>query len=139
MIQRIQTIWLLLAATASFLTLKWSFYTGNILAADQTKKYEELTAYHHPLLLVGTIAVAVAALIAIFLYKNRKLQFRVSLIGFLVALLNLVLYYFETQHFAEGQYAISAIIALAIPVFLLLAALAINKDEKLVKSLDRLR
>jgi len=29
MIQRIQTIWLLLAAAASFATLKLSFYSGN--------------------------------------------------------------------------------------------------------------
>jgi ABC-type branched-subunit amino acid transport system permease subunit len=139
MIQRIQTIWLLLASTAAFLSLKWSFYTGNILAADQTKKYEELTAVHHPLILVCCIAVAVAALIGIFIYKNRRLQLRISLIALLAALLNIVLYYFEARKFVEGQYAISALVTLAIPVFLLLAALGINKDEKLVKSLDRLR
>jgi hypothetical protein len=61
------------------------------------------------------------------------------LAGILISLLNLLLYYRQTQKFAEGNYDLTALLVLAIPVFLILAARGINKDEKLVKSLDRLR
>ena len=139
MIQRRQTIWLLLAAVAAFLSLKFGFFSGNVLAADQTKKFEELTATQHPILLVGSIGIGVASFIAVFLYGNRKLQLRISLISMLVSLVNLMVYYWQASKFIEGKYAFTALLSLAIPLFLVLAAVGINKDEKLVKSLDRLR
>ena len=139
MIQRIQTIWLMLAAVAAFLTLKLSFFSGNMVAADQTKSFKYLTATSSLVLLVFTIVLGTAALINIFLYKNRKLQMRICLAAVLLAILDIVLYYNQAQHFAEGNYDLTAIISLAIPVFFLLAARGIYKDQKLVKSLDRLR
>jgi hypothetical protein len=39
----------------------------------------------------------------------------------------------------EWSYNLTSVAAIAIPVFLLMAARAIYKDEKLVKSVDRLR
>jgi len=139
MIQRIQTVWLFLAAAAAFLTLKYSFYSGNMIGTDQVKNFTSLTATSNLIILVLTIALGVAALIAIFLYKNRKLQLRISLAAMLLALLNILLYFNQTQHFAEGKHDLTALIALCIPVFLLLAAKGIYNDQKLVKSLDRLR
>jgi hypothetical protein len=139
MIQRIQTILLLLATAAAFLTLKFSFSSGNSIAADQTKKFGHLTAAGYPLLLVLTIAVGIAAFISVFLYKNRRLQLRIIFATMIISLLNLVLYYYQTQKFTEGSYDLSALIALAIPIFLLLAIRGIYKDQKLIKSLDRLR
>ena len=140
MIQRIQSIWLLLAAVAAFLTLKFSFYSGNMVdATTQAKTFQYLVATSHLGILVISVAVGVASLIAIFLYKNRKLQLRIALAAALLALLNIVLYYYQTRHFAEGNYDLTALIALVIPVFLLLAAKGIYNDQKLVKSLDRLR
>jgi len=90
-------------------------------------------------ILIFTVATGIAALIAIFLYKNRKLQMRISLAAMLVSLLTLLLYYNQTRHFAEGQYDLTALVALAIPVFFILAVKGIYNDQKLVKSLDRLR
>ncbi len=139
MIQRIQTLWLLLAAVAAFLTLKFSVFSGNIVAADQTKNFEELTARSYWLLFALTILLGTGILIAIFLFKTRKPQLRIVIAAIVLSIVNLILYYYQSQKFAEGKPDLSALIALAIPVFLILAARGINKDEKLVKSLDRLR
>ncbi|MEO5592176.1 MAG: DUF4293 domain-containing protein [Chitinophagaceae bacterium] len=139
MIQRIQSVWLLLAAVAAFLTLKFSFYSGNMLGPDQTRTFTYLTATSKLIILVFTVATGVTALVALFLYKNRKLQMRISLAAMLISLLNILLYFNQTQHFAEGNFDLTALIALVIPVFFLLAAKGIYNDQKLVKSLDRLR
>jgi len=139
MIQRIQTIWLILASVAAFLTFKFSFFSGNIVAADQTKTFTSLTAVSNPIILTFTAATGIAALIAVFLYKNRKLQMRISLMAMLVSLLTILLYYNQTRRFAEGTYDLTALLALAVPVFFILALRGIYKDQKLVKSLDRLR
>ena len=139
MIQRIQTIWLILAAVAAFLTIKLSFFSGNITGAGQTKTFTYLTAASNMVILFFTAAVGVATLICIFLYRNRKLQMRITLAAMLVSLLNIVLYYNQTRHFIEGNYDLTALVALAIPIFLILAIKGIYNDQKLVKSLDRLR
>ena len=77
MIQRIQSIWLLLAAAAAFLTLRFSFYSGNMLAEDgATKVFKSLTAQSNILLTILSAGVGLAALISVFLYKNRKQQSR---------------------------------------------------------------
>jgi len=139
MIQRIQSLWLILAAVAAFCTLKFSFYSGNMVGADLVKTFKPLLATSNIGILIITVAVGVAALIAIFLYKNRKLQLRITLAAMVLSLLTIVLYYNQTLHFAEGNYDLTALIALAVPVFLLLAVKGIYNDQKLVKSLDRLR
>jgi len=140
MIQRIQTIWLFLAALAAFLTLKFSFYSGNMLGTDLiSKTFTHLTAASKIIILVLTTAIGVTSLVAIFLYKNRKLQMRIALAAMLISLLNILLYFNETSHFSEGNYDLTAMITFAIPVFLFLAAKGIYNDQKLVKSLDRLR
>jgi drug/metabolite transporter (DMT)-like permease len=139
MLQRIQTLWLLLATTCGILTLKFSFFSGNKIDKNQVKTFQYLTATESILILIITVIVFMAALIAIFLYKNRKLQLRICIAGIIVSLVNIFLYYKETKTFAEGNYDLTAILSIAIPVFFILATRGINKDEKLVKSLDRLR
>jgi hypothetical protein len=139
MLQRIQTIWLFLAAACGFLTLKFPFFTGNKLDANNVSAFTRLIASNNIIVLVLTVAVFIEALICIFLYKNRKLQLRIVLVTFLISLVNIFLYYRETKKFINGEYSVTVILTIAIPVFLVLAARNINKDEKLVKSMDRLR
>ena len=93
------------------------------------------------LLLILTAGVGIASLIAIFLYKNRKMQLRIVLITLLVSLLNLGLYYSEIKKYVPGEGNISlwAVFAIFIPILLFFAIRGIRRDEKLVKSLDRLR
>lgn len=140
MIQRIQSVWLFLAAVAALLTLKLPVYSGNkMTGTDPAKQWVELTAVNHFIILILTIAVAVGALMVIFLYKNRKLQLRFTLSGLLLSVLVQVLYYNESRYFTEGNFNLTALIALSIPVFLILALRGIYKDEKLVQQSDRLR
>ena len=141
MIQRKQTLWLLLASAAAFCTLRFPFYGGRRLNATANLPNEYFSAQNNLLLLILTAGVGLLAFISIFLYKNRKLQLRLTVISVIVSLLNLVLYFIETKKFVPEQssYNITSIIALVIPVFLFIAARGIRKDEKLVKSLDRLR
>jgi uncharacterized membrane protein len=140
MVQRIQTIWFFLATVAAFLTLKLSFFSGNIIEPTQSvKTFKSLTATGNLLILILTIALGIASFIAIFLYKNRKLQLRISMAALLAGLLNIVLYYYQTRKFAEGNYDLTALLSIFIPIFLILAMRGIYKDQKLVKSLDRLR
>jgi len=139
MIQRIQTLWLTLAAIAALLTLKFSFYSGNKTDATKVKKWIELTATTNFIILVLTVGIAVTAIIVIFLYKDRKMQFRLTLLSLAISILTLILYYNETKKFTEGNPDITALISLIIPVFLFFAARGIYKDDKLIKSADRLR
>ena len=142
MIQRIQSVWLGLATLAAFLTGKFSFFSGNIIGADnKTKAFSHLTATGNLFILILTVALGAMSFIAVFLYKNRKLQLRIVLGALIISIINIALYYFKAQKFVpgEGSYNITALLTLLVPIFLLLAAKGINSDQKLVKSLDRLR
>ncbi|HRI20814.1 MAG TPA: DUF4293 family protein, partial [Panacibacter sp.] len=51
----------------------------------------------------------------------------------------IALYFSAMDNYLEGRIDLTSVFAFAVPVFLLLAARGIYKDEKLVKSADRLR
>ena len=135
MIQRIQTIWFLLAAAASFASLKLSFYSGT----KDNNLFAELTGSSHFLLLILSVAVGLLALTTIFLFKNRKLQMRLTWLGILLQLVALVLYFQQIKTFVQGNYTLTSALSFVIPIFFILAWLGIRKDEKLIKSMDRLR
>ena len=140
MLQRIQSIWLLLAATMSALSLKFSFFSGNKLNPEtNVKEWIEYTAAQGSLNAILTIAICVATLVCIFMYKDRKRQLLINISLLVVALLNIVLYFNASKTFTESNTDLTALISLAIPVFLVLAAVGIYKDEQLVKNADRLR
>ena len=139
MLQRIQSVWLFFAALAAFLTIRLSFYSGNFALPGQPATFTYLNASFNLLLVATTTAIICVILIDVFLYKNRKLQFRVALLAIFLSLLNIFLYYNQIKRFAQGNYDLTALVTLAIPVLLILAARGINKDEKLVRSLNRLR
>lgn len=138
MIQRVQTIWLLLASVCSFLTLKTTFYSGMMLK-DNVSQFTTLNAMTNVILLVLTVAVALASLIAIFLYKDRKMQLKIGVAALIVSLGCIGFYFKLIQNFTTGTYALTSAIAFAIPVLLFFAVRNIYRDEKLVKSVDRLR
>ena len=140
MIQRLQTLWLLFAAILAFATFNISFFSGYIIV-DDVKQFQRFTAMSNIFLMICTVVVCVGSLVTIFLYKNRDLQFKVTLILFALSILNLVLYYMGYNKFIETErtIGITAVIALIIPILLLIAARGIYLDHKLVKSVDRLR
>lgn len=135
MIQRVQTLWLLAASICGFASLKMPYYVGSVGTAPA----EEFTAMSNIFLLILTVAAAIVALVDIFLYNNRPLQLKIALAGQAVSILNIVLYLVYTKKYDTGAIALSAVFSFAIPIFFLMAILGINKDEKLVKSVDRLR
>jgi magnesium-transporting ATPase (P-type) len=138
MLQRIQTVWLLIAGLLSFSTFKFSFFSGNKIV-DNAKSFISFTAKENLIVLILTVAVAVAALVTIFLYKDRKMQIKIAMACLVAAIINLVLAYFKTKEYVEGKMDLTALVWFAIPIFIFLAIRAIYKDEQLVKNADRLR
>ena len=136
MIQRIQSIWLLLAAACAFAGFKLSYYTGTKIN-DTT--LHDLNGTSTILLMVMTIAVGGLALVTIFLYKQRTLQLRLCVLGILLEAVLIFLYYRETINFTQGTYSLTALLHSIIVLAFVLAARGINKDDKLVKNSDRLR
>ena len=139
MLQRMQTLWLLFAAICAFLSIRLSFYGGNLEVPGQPTSYQYLNAAFNIWILIITVGLICVSVIDIFLYKKRKLQSRIAILAFLFSLLNIYLYYKQTLKFTSGNYSLTSLLSFVIPVFLFLAIRGISRDEKLVKSLNRLR
>lgn len=136
MIQRIQSLWLLLAAAATFFSIKLPFYSG--LYRDLTKQ-TNLTGQSTFLILLFSVITGVLSIISIFIFKKRKLQLKAGLGALMISFITILLYFLEVKKYNSGVYAVSMLVILSVPIFLLLALRGIYRDEKLVKSLDRLR
>ncbi|MEO6253327.1 MAG: DUF4293 family protein [Ferruginibacter sp.] len=136
MIQRIQSLWLLLAAACAFAGLKFPYYSGT--NAKGLVSYE-LNGTENFLLMITTIAVGVLALVTIFLYKKRTLQLRLCFLGILLEALLIFLYYREVSSFTNGTYSLTALLHSIIVLAFVLAVMGINKDSKLLKESNRLR
>ena len=89
------------------------------------------------LILIG-LSILVGA-IAIFMFKDRKTQLKLTLGGVVIAVVLLILYFSQLKKFSTGNFALTAIIVFAILISYILAARGIWKDEKLIKSLNKLR
>jgi uncharacterized membrane protein len=136
MIQRIQTIWLFLAAVCVFLTMYFSTYAG----ADPAGLLRLIQGISNTILVITTSLVGVVSLIAIFLFKNRKLQIKITFVALLIEFVLAFFYYREITNLnGKGTFSISALLHVGVVVFLLLAAKGINSDEKLIKDSNRLR
>ena len=61
MLQRIQTIWLLLASVCAFLGFKFAFYSGTITEKDLVNGFKKLNGTSGITLIITTTAVAVLA------------------------------------------------------------------------------
>jgi hypothetical protein len=148
MIQRVQTIWMILAAIAVFLTIKLSFYSGTLALQSNASSVSTLIAdsgYHvvratdNFLLLILTSALGTGIIINIFLFKQRSMQFRIILVALLVECLIIYMYIRETNKYSQGNFSIWSALHLLILVFLIFAAQGIFKDSKLVRDSNRLR
>lgn len=139
MIQRKQTLWLLLALVASVLTFMFPFATGEEAVKENMKQSAEITAGSNFIILILTIASLGIAAVTIFMFKDRKMQMRLCLLGLLVSAGIFVLYILEMNKLVTSTPALWAIVPLIPPVCYFLAFKGIRTDEKLVKSLDKLR
>ena len=148
-----QTVWTLLAAVCAALTFKFAFYFGNMkvglngIAPLEVKALPTFGAgavsagSGSVLILLVTVIIILGTLINIFNFKARKKQIWITIGLIFLSLLNIVLYWWKSgvPPFESGNYSLGALLSLAIPVFLILGLRGILKDEKLVKSADRLR
>lgn len=138
MLQRMQTLWLLLAALFSFFTLRFPIFTGNKLV-EGLSQYNILSATSNLFLIILAVATGLIALITVFLYKNRGMQQKLSLTGLLLVIVSGWLYYMQINAFAEGDFTLWSVFYFLIPLCFILAMRGIYRDQKLVKSVDRLR
>lgn len=136
MIQRIQSIYLFLVALISgalpfFVTLWKDAQGATIIALDEHLVFG---------MYVGS---AVLAIIALFAFKNRKLQFVLNRLNIILNFILLGFFvYWSLSISGEmkvSEKGIGMILPIISIVFLVLANKAIMKDENLVKSVDRLR
>lgn len=153
MIQRIQSIWLLLAAISISCLLFLPIATTTDLIGMKfyliaSGLYQELAGVKKQVdsylpLLISTNVVAISCFVNIFNFKNRKLQKRMiyTSIALIIGLSFWCSVYakkipggLETANYDTGMYLPPLAIA-----FCLLAIRGINRDEALLKSADRLR
>lgn len=156
MIQRIQTVYLLLAAIAMGAT--WFFPLASVYGtADSIMLYsykvvslvpDNIPAFS-PYFMMPLQAISgltfVLAIIAIFLFKNRRRQINMvrTAIIFLIVMIGLFFFYYEKElaAVAQGQvgYETGAYLPVVAFVFYVLAYRGIMNDEKLIRSANRLR
>lgn len=136
MIQRKQTLWMLFAAVAAFLTLELSFYSGTLISDNS---FHSVVAKDNFLLMVLTCALGTALLVNIFLFKHRIIQFRIAIFALFGECIILFIYMRQINNYSKGNFDLWAALHIFIFLFIIMAAVAIYKDEKLVKDSNRLR
>lgn len=142
MIQRVQSLWLIIVALTAFATSRLSIYEGQLPNDGQLPF---LLSSNLPLA-IAIISIGALALICLFLFKNRKLQFRLSILGMILSIGFLFLEYYIVENFFRpnnniqvGTYQLGALLPVVMVIFFFLAARGIYRDQKLIKSMDRLR
>ena len=150
MIQRKQSIWLLLSSLFILLSLyiPYGVHTESALTITAITE-TDLTAKLSMLSLCLSIAASVFSFFLIFLYSNRKLQMNLCLLAILLCASVLGLQIYTATQTASGNKIVVGILGSKIylglfvaPIaigFAALAYLGIRNDEKLIRSADRLR
>ena len=93
---------------------------------------------------VVVLLIIILSLIAIFLYKNRKIQIKFALAAVVLSVaLTALTAWFAYSAGEKYQAVLNPVIRTFLPLLILLfsilALLGIRKDENLVRSYDRLR
>jgi hypothetical protein len=143
MIQRIQSVWLLLSALIVVGLSRLPVYVGNL--GDGSVK-ELMTAERLHMMLVALLLI-ILPIIAIFLFKNRTAQKQLIWVHVLLNLLLLLFFYISKGAFLDGQqpefvssrYGIAVIIPVLSIILDVFAYRGIRADEKLIKAADKFR
>ncbi len=154
MIQRIQTVYLLIAEMligALFFVpfakilgkegLIYQFDMKGIYLAGSPKP--EIIYGSLPLVILCVMSLIIL-LITILKYKNRILQMRLSTLNIflLIGIGGLIFYYvWSSAKLLQGSYSFNIYLVFPViaAIFIYLAIRAIAKDELLVRSIDRIR
>ena len=138
MIQRQQTLWLLLATLSALLTCMFPFVTGKKMA-DNVETDTAIYAGTNFFILLLTGASLVLSAVTIFLYRNRKQQMQLCILGILMAVALVVLYILQMNKLLKSTLALAGLLPFLVLLGYYMAFRNIRKDERLVKSLDKLR
>ena len=152
MIQRIQSLYLVLAIAA--MVLMFFFPFAEILSVEGVVYTFEFDGLHNsnaelvyqavPLIILISIIVGIL-LVSIFLYKQRITQMRLNFINMILMLGYVGLGYYYVNHFSTElesvavNYELYDVLPFVAALFTYLAIRAIGKDEALVRSIDRIR
>jgi len=155
MIQRIQSVYFFLAIVSAALMFFFplaSFYGDSnfVLYIYELQFFDpEPSLLFSPYLLMplmGTVVlIMLLSLTALFSYKNRRRQLALTKISMGVTLILLAAYFFGYMGLFENAvgnppiYEFASFMPALVFLFLFLANRGVQKDEKLIKSMDRLR
>jgi hypothetical protein len=156
MIQRIQSIFLLLAAVSGVCAFFIPFWTYTGIGVDFTYSFGTMGVTHvsgnAQLLIVSTLPIIILLglhvildFVSLFYYKNRSMQIRINTFNIFITLIVIgtvflwVPYMIKESVLATEEWNYGLLFPVISFIFLLLANRFIKKDEKLVKAADRLR
>lgn len=129
MLQRIQTIWMLL----SIISAVFLFITG-----QDAKMFGDL-----PIVDALSVVLVLIGAFSLFSYKNRNRQILLNTVSIIINALLIGLLIYWLQNLPGGldfpEKGIEPIFPAIAIVSLFIANIYIKKDEKLVKSVDRIR
>ncbi len=164
MLQRLQTLFLILVVIANVLLFNFNLWSGkavndqgkaretvilnvleieyNVSEKEKSNKTQS-TIWLTALVIISTIA----AVAAILLFKNRNLQLKISRFGMLLeaALIAVIFFYvdeaqtFFTHENKASSYEFGVFLPMIGVVCFFLANMFIIRDERLVRSAERLR
>ena len=141
MIQRIQTLWLLLSTACGALFIFLPVYKGVFLNGT----WQDVSISENLFLLSGATVSECIGPITIFLFKKRKVQKRLIVLNILLTIGVFAAQYFLIEIYKkdigiiQGDWQMTAILPLFILVFHVFAYRGIAADEKLLSSADRMR
>ena len=153
MIQRIQSLWLFLAAMISGLLLlpsmvlyKWAMPAQPSLTVPLPQLYTLSAVNYYPLLVIAGF-MTVLPLVAIFLFMDRKRQRQIATLSILASVAFAVVLFVKIANINGANPGITAPqyggVGARLPVvsigLLIRAGRGINNDEKIIRSVDRLR
>jgi len=157
MIQRIQSVYLLVSVILTVLFAFLSFANFEVNGSLYFMKvmglyYQDTNAvlFEAPNMSLSAVVFfsVLLTISAIFNFKKRSLQIRLVSLSVVAQLASVGLVFFAISTFPDGilegtlpqvNYTFASFLPIAAVVFLVLALRAIKKDEKLIKSLDRIR
>jgi hypothetical protein len=142
MIQRVQSLYLLLTAIISALLFYVPLFQYPLSATDTAPHMYFVSA--NAFLLILNIVVGALSFITIFFFKNRKLQLRACRLCLMLIFVMVGLLFYTSDALAGGidqrvTFKAGAYLPLIQIVLVFLAHVGIKKDDKLVRSADRLR
>lgn len=155
MLQRIQSVWLFCASASLFSLflfpiMQWLNADGKVQSAKISGVYEHLNGQlvqttPFTVLSIVCVLVAIIPFVIIFFYQNRSLQLKLSyaaialILAFSFWLAQSIQKVALIAEFNTDNYGIGALLPSVAILFIILAIRGIRKDEKLIRSADRLR